>query len=195
MFLPLPLAIWFSVVLVGPAVSDSSLFLLWAYDLMYANTPGRPALSGWDLDMKSCATGLIPGSRWRPKDLVLSGSKVPELCGLLAGPSLDSYWSKSVHLTCNFEWQHSWETSFLWVGFGSEELCHRVDSGAQMVRSPLITTTKRLFSQLIIIARESVITFLFCFGFLNVWHTPKSVVHHSSQPSTCRFKEHWNLLY
>lgn len=54
-------------------------------------------------------------------------------CGLLLSASLASFWSKSVVLTCKLRSdKHSSETSSLWAGFGYRELCHRVNSGAQM---------------------------------------------------------------
>ena len=94
-FLCLLFAIWWSLLLVGLAVSGWSLSLLWAC----FSTPGRPALSWWDLCTEGCGIALAPGYRWWPEGSCSSCSTVPVPCVTLDGPSLDSYWRESDYLT------------------------------------------------------------------------------------------------
>lgn len=73
---------------------------LGACDLRNVRIPWRPGLSGWDLGVESCITGLSQSLDGNWKDPVPGCSVVPVPCGLLVGPSLASYWIKSDVLTC-----------------------------------------------------------------------------------------------
>lgn len=93
------LIIWLSLALVGLlSLIGASPFCepvsLWACELRSDSERGSPALSRQDLGLQSC------GADGDQKDFVLRCSVVPESCGLLAGPFLTSYWSKSLCLTC-----------------------------------------------------------------------------------------------
>jgi len=86
------------LVLVGLAVSDLSLFHLWACEpviLGNESTPGRPALSRWDFVLEGSGTALAPSTDRDQKDSVPGCSKIPVPCELLECSSLVSYWSKS----------------------------------------------------------------------------------------------------
>lgn len=74
---------------------------LWVCDIRFVSTLVRPTLSGQGMGLQICATelglALTDGNREEPAP---SCSEVPELCCLLAYPSLASYWSNNIHLTC-----------------------------------------------------------------------------------------------
>jgi hypothetical protein len=97
---------------------------------LYVSTPGRSALSMWNLDMDSCGTGSTPGYRWKPEAFypwLFLGSCVLKTLGgsLLCQEFEQKEWSHLCYQVC----QHSWETSSLLAGFGYGELWHRVSSG------------------------------------------------------------------
>jgi hypothetical protein len=96
-------AIWLSLVLVGLAVSDWSLSLLWACRPVILGVSaflGRPALSWQNLVQRAVGQPYLQGTDGNWKDLVPGCSAVPVPSVLLVGPSLDSHWSKSGYLTC-----------------------------------------------------------------------------------------------
>ena len=125
MFLPLPLAIWLSLVLAGLSVSDCVLSLLQA-----CVTPGRLVLSGKNLGNKGYGTGSALGNRYKPEGscpwLVLGSCVLMALGGSLLVQEFEQKWW---HYLCSQVCQHSWETRSLLVGPVCGDLWHRVNSG------------------------------------------------------------------
>ena len=73
--------------------------------------PGRPVLSGRNLDMENYGTGSAPGFRMKPKgscpQLFLSSYILMALCS----PSVQEFEQKWWSYLCSHLCQHSWETS------------------------------------------------------------------------------------
>jgi hypothetical protein len=146
MFLPLPLAIWLSVVLAG--LCCLSLWLVPPVSLC-VSTPGRPFLSRRNLGMESCVTGSAPGGRQK-----LEGS-CPQLflgsCVLMAlGRSLLSqefeqkWWSHLCFQVC----QHSWETPggiWVWRAVAQGQLWVLMKSGISFLSSPHFSCLFRFY--------------------------------------------------
>ena len=124
MFLPLPLAIWLSLVLAGLSVSDCVLSLLQA-----CVTPGRLVLSGKNLGNKGYGTGSALGCRWKPEGsrprLCLGSCVLIALAGSLLGQDFEQkLWS---YLCSQVHWC-SWEFNFFLMVFGYASLWHRISS-------------------------------------------------------------------
>ena len=124
MFLPLPLAIWLSLVLAGLSVSDCVLSLLQA-----CVTPGRLVLSGKNLGNEGYGTGSALGCRWKPEGscprLCLGSCVLIALAGSLLGQDFEQkLWS---YLCSQVHWC-SWEFNFFLMVFGYASLWHRISS-------------------------------------------------------------------
>jgi hypothetical protein len=123
-FLPLPLAIWLSLMLAGLSVSDCVLSLL-----QVCVTPGRLVLSGKNLGNEGYGTGSALGCRWKPEGSCLRlflGSCV--LIALGMSPLGQDFEQKLWSYLCSQVRWRSWEFNSLLKVFRHGSLWHRISS-------------------------------------------------------------------
>jgi hypothetical protein len=118
--LPLPLAIWLSLdllVLLSLTVACLSCKPMC--------TPGRPALSRWNLDMESCGTGCRQTLEGSCSRLFLGSCVLMALGRSLLGHEFEQKWWSYL---CSQVCLYSWEISSLPAVFGYRALWHRITS-------------------------------------------------------------------
>jgi hypothetical protein len=126
MFFPLALTVWLSWVLAGLAVPDCDFSLLQAY----VSTPGRPVLSGRNLDMEHCGTksSLVCRQKMEgscPQLLLVSCVLMALGRSLLGQKFKQKGWSNCVYIC----FMHFWETSSLQTAFVCGVLWYMTSSG------------------------------------------------------------------